>query len=87
MTNCTKKITLNFSQSALGPCWRKANTTVVNNNSEQYDFLSDILNLLCEWVEKHLDVCQTQDLSSLLMTLAVVNHIPSNEETLIPVSL
>ncbi|XP_054280830.1 uncharacterized protein LOC128998632 isoform X2 [Macrosteles quadrilineatus] len=47
----------------------------------------DLLNLLCQWVEKHKDTCTPQDLSSLLLTLAVVNHLPDNHQVLFPIIL
>ncbi|XP_046682412.1 FAST kinase domain-containing protein 4 [Homalodisca vitripennis] len=47
----------------------------------------EILDLLSEWVEKHIDVCVSQDLISLVMTLAVVHHIPENQEALFPLIL
>uniref|UniRef100_A0A1B6GDU3 RAP domain-containing protein n=1 Tax=Cuerna arida TaxID=1464854 RepID=A0A1B6GDU3_9HEMI len=47
----------------------------------------ELLDLLSEWVQKHIDVCGSQDLISLVMTLAMVHHIPANQDMLFPLVL
>lgn len=43
---------------------------------------TELLDTLSEWYMQHLEVCQTQDIVSLLMTLATVYYIPGNADTL-----
>ncbi|KAI5724133.1 hypothetical protein M8J76_015944 [Diaphorina citri] len=43
---------------------------------------SELLEHICHWVEKHLEKCRTQDLVSLVLTLARVNYTPSNADQL-----
>lgn len=48
-------------------------------------FVIELLDLICEWVLTNFIVCRIQDLTSLILTLATVNHIPSNADSLFAV--
>lgn len=42
-----------------------------------------LIDSLVEWVVKNQDICRTQDLSAVFLSLAILNHMPSDcEETL-----
>lgn len=43
---------------------------------------AELLDTLSEWYVQNLEVCQTQDIVSLLMTLATVYYIPRNADVL-----
>ncbi|KAI5728368.1 hypothetical protein M8J77_015342 [Diaphorina citri] len=43
---------------------------------------SELLEHISHWAEKHLEKCRTQDLVSLVLTLARVNYTPSNADQL-----
>lgn len=45
----------------------------------------ELLDNLSEWILKHHSICRPQDIFSLFMTLAVVNHLPTNAEQLFKV--
>uniref|UniRef100_A0A8D8R8L0 Protein TBRG4 n=1 Tax=Cacopsylla melanoneura TaxID=428564 RepID=A0A8D8R8L0_9HEMI len=45
---------------------------------------SELLETITHWVDKNLDHCRTQDLVSLMLTLARVNYTPSNAQELFP---
>ncbi|CAH0552712.1 unnamed protein product [Brassicogethes aeneus] len=44
-----------------------------------------LLDALSEWILKQHSICRPQDVFSLFMTLAVLNHIPSNSDKLFEV--
>ncbi|KAJ9598378.1 hypothetical protein L9F63_010900 [Diploptera punctata] len=48
---------------------------------------TETLDILSDWVADHIDVCRPQDLTSLLLTLASVSHVPHNAESLFNVIL
>ncbi|CAG2056049.1 unnamed protein product, partial [Timema podura] len=43
---------------------------------------TELLDVLSDWVTVNIDTCRTQDLCSLLQTLAMLNYRPSNESQL-----
>lgn len=55
-------------------------TSVIGSISTSLGILrykdTDLLNNLCEWTANNLDLCRNQDLTSILITLAHVNHQP-----------
>ena len=48
--------------------------------------LTDALDALADWIIKHIDVCRSQDLTALLLTLASVSYLPEKDEQLLKVS-
>nr|CAD7438424.1 unnamed protein product [Timema bartmani] len=46
---------------------------------------TELLDVLSDWVTVNIDTCRTQDLCSLLQTLAMLNYRPSNESQLFDV--
>uniref|UniRef100_A0A1B6CQU6 RAP domain-containing protein n=1 Tax=Clastoptera arizonana TaxID=38151 RepID=A0A1B6CQU6_9HEMI len=40
----------------------------------------ELLDLLCEWTMKNINICHTQDFVSLLITLATLNYTPLNQD-------
>lgn len=42
----------------------------------------DVLENLSDWILKHADVCRTQDISALFLTLASLNYLTTNSEDL-----
>nr|CAD7199023.1 unnamed protein product [Timema douglasi] len=48
---------------------------------------TELLDVLSDWVTVNIDTCRTQDLCSLLQTLAMLNYRPSNESQLFDVLL
>ena len=41
-----------------------------------------MLDSLSNWIHSHLNVCNNRDILALIMTLAMVGHVPSNEQAL-----
>lgn len=47
----------------------------------------DTLESLSEWILKYNEICRSRDISVLIVTLAVLNHKPTNFEQLMKVNL
>lgn len=48
---------------------------------------TQVLDLITDWIIKNQEICRTQDISSLFMSLAVLNHMPAEVEEILRTKL
>lgn len=51
-----------------------------------HKFFSELLDALSNWILNNHSICRSQDICSLIMTLAVVNFTPTISEKLFEVN-